>query len=273
MKTVRNPLMTLDDLLIQLRKYAPWIPAIIAAQVLSSLLADTPPVKNNWLLHSVFGKGLAIPAFLLLGAVALKDMRDSTTDEFRNELKNYVGISKSRTPDSPFTIRKTGGHEQDFPDLDRLAGFLAEMRVTLNPDRASRSFDAARRTVISGWSDPYILRAAELLAIRSIEQSMHELFPDKKSQDRDWVTSLNKTRDDALNTDGTPKKGAESLANFMRAEIPEIGNLYDLFGDVIAKRHHFAHRDDGDGGDVFCLDLAPFQLARACLLYRNQPRP
>ncbi|MBU2772514.1 hypothetical protein HMI48_00870 [Acidithiobacillus ferrooxidans] len=274
MKTSKNQSLTLEKMMEQLRKYAPSIPGMVAAQLLSSLFADTSTVKNNRLLRSIFGGGLAIPALLLLAYVALKDVRDTTTAEFENELKSYAAVSKSKGIDNPFTVSQIGGFEQTFTNLDSLAESLGVMRIVGIQDRASRSFDAARRTAVLGWADPYLLRAAEFLAVRSIEQSMHEFFPAKppKNAHQNWVTGITRSCSAAFKEDGEPKPGAEYFNDFLRREVQEIKNPHALLTRIDNLRDQFAHWDEAENSNVFRLDLAPFQLARVCLLYRNQAR-
>jgi hypothetical protein len=272
MKAASDPGITPDAVPAKLKQYAPWIPAIFAVQVLSTVLANTAPVKNSKALRSIFGASLPISTLLLLAFVALKDMRESTTEEFKNELKGFVGFSKYKDQNNPFTVVKIGSIEESFTNLDQLAQSLGKMGVAVAADRASRSFDAARRTVIPGWEDPYHLRVAEFLAIRSVEQSMHEMFKqtvsNQKQADPNWVTSLTKSRDYAFNEDGTPKACAVEFHEFVRAEIQGIGNMYDVLRHLEKLRDCFAHRDEAENVAVFRLDLAPFQLARVCLQYR-----
>lgn len=273
MKTNKNPPITLDDLLKQLQKYAPWLPAILAALLLSKKLAKTETVKNSRTLQALLGDGWTLPAFALLSFVALKDMRDTTTSQFENELKGYVGMSRHKEPDNPFIIVEVGDIEQKFTHIDRLAESLGAMSIAgiATPDRASRSYDAARRTVLLGWADPYLLRVAEFLATRSLEQSMHEIFQDDETKPGK-VTSITKTRDIAFNKDGTPKPGAEDFFRLLRGELPQIKSPYDLLNKIIKNRDRFAHRDEVENSTASCLNLAPFQLARVCLQYRNQAR-
>lgn len=272
MKAASDPEITPDAVLRKLKQYAPWIPAIIAVQISSTFLANTAPVKNNKALRSIFGASLPISTFLLLAFVALKDMRESTTEEFKNELKGFVGFSKYKDQNNPFTVVKIGSIEESFTSLDRLAQSLGKMGVAVAPDRASRSFDAARRTVIPGWEDPYHLRVAEFLAIRSVEQSMHEMFKqtvsNQKQAGANWVTSLSQSRVCAFNKDGTPKPCSVEFYEFVRTEIQGIGNIYEMLSHLEDLRDRFAHRDEPENIAEFRLDLAPFQLARACLQYR-----
>ncbi len=277
MKTQPDQLITLNQLVDQLKRYAPWIPAIIATHFLSRLVADSAANKNIAIIQSIFGRGIAIPALLLLAYVSLKDMRDTTSEEFKNELKSYVGISKYKDQTNPFTIIKIGGLEGTFTNIDLLADFLGTMRVSGTPDRASRSFDAALRTVIMGWADPYLLRAAEFMAVRSVEQSMHEIFPGRppKNAHEKWVTAIRESYTSAFKEGGEPKPitGAEDFNAFLHREIPEIDNPYSCFEQIVELRRYFAHRDEAENCDVYQLDLAPFQLARVCLQYRSEPRP
>lgn len=272
MITTKNQPLTLEKMMEQLRKYAPSIAAIVAAQLLSNLFADTSTAKNNRLLRNIFSSGPAIPALFILTYVALKDMRDTTTAEFKNELQSYTGFSKLKDSDNPFRVIQIGGNEQTFTNLDRLAASLGAMRVVGAPDRASRSFDAARRTAILGWADPYLLRTAEFLAVRSVEQSMHELFPGKppKNARKNWVTGITESCNIAFKKSGEPKPGAELFNEYLRTEIREIQNIYTLLTEINNLRDQFAHWDDAESSDVFRLNLAPFQFARACLQYRNQ---
>lgn len=274
MKTNKNPPITLDDLLKQLQKYAPWLPVIFATHLLSGRLAKTAVVKKSRTLEAILGNGLPLPTLALLGFVALKDMRDTTTSQFENELKGYVGVSRYKEPDNPFIIVKAGGIEEKFTDIDRLAEFLGAMSLAgiAKPDRASRSYDVARKAVVLGWADSYLLRTAEFLATRSLEQSMHEIFPVKDIKPG-HVTSITKTLDTAFNKGGTPKSGAEDFVRFMRGELPQIKSPYDLLSDIINNRDRFAHRDEAENSTAFRLDLAPFQLARVLLEYRNQANP
>jgi len=279
LKTNKNPPNTVDDVLNQLQKYAPWLPAIFATLLLSKRLAKTATVKKSRTLQALLGNGWPLPALALLSFVALKDMRDTTTSQFENELKGYVGVSRHKEPDNPFIIVEVGDIEQKFTHIDRLAESLGAMSIAgiAIPDRAARqdrafgSYDAARRAVLLGWADPYLLRVAEFLATRSLEQSMHELFPAKAGKPGN-VTSITKTLDIAFNEDGTPKPGAEDFVRFMQSEIPQIKNPYDLFRDVTDNRDLFAHRDEAEDSTAFRLDFSPFQLARVCLKYRNQAR-
>lgn len=272
MKTPADPAITLDALLAQLKKWSPSIPTIVGVQLLSSLVANAQTVKNNKFLKIIFSGGPNLSATLLLAYIALKDMRETTADEFKDELKSYIGISKLKNAVNPFTVIKVGGIEETFTDLDRLAESLGAMRIVGVPDRASRSFNASRRTVILGWADPYLLRTAEFLAVRSVEQSMHELFPGKppKNARPNWVTGITESCNIAFNKNGEPKHGAISFNRYLCREVPEIENLHTLLTKINNIRDQFAHWDDAESSDVFRLDLAPFQLARACLQYRNQ---
>ena len=272
MKTPAGPAITLDALLAQLKKWSPSIPAIVGVQLLASLVANTPTVKNNKILKILVSGGPNLPVTLLLTYVALKDMRATTADEFKNELKGYIGTSKLKDQDNPFSITKIGGSEETFTNLDDLASSLGVMGIVGAPDRASRSFDAARRTVILGWADPYLLHAAEFLAVRSVEQSMHELFPGKppKNARKNWVTGITESCNIAFKKSGEPKPGAELFNDYLRTEIREIQNIYTLLTEINNLRDQFAHWDDAESSDVFRLNLAPFQFARACLQYRNQ---
>ena len=248
------------------------MPAIVAAQLLSSLLVDTAPVQNNRLLRSIFGGRPSLPTLALTAFMSLRGMRDTMAVEFENELKSYVGLSKHKEPENPLTIVKIGGAEQTFTDLDCLAEFFGAMSVPGDPDRASRSFDAARRTAVLGWADSYILRTAEFLATRSLEQSMHVLFPEQSSRPGN-VTGLKKTRGTCLNKNGTSKPVGEPFIKFVQDGIPEIGSLHDLLDTIIEDRDNFAHRCEAEDDMAWRLDLAPFQLARICLQYRKQTRP
>ncbi|OIQ87230.1 hypothetical protein GALL_309180 [mine drainage metagenome] len=267
-----NPAL-LEDLVKQLRRYAPGMPAILAVQLLSSALQDQPVVKKSWLLRALFGNRISLASLLALSAVALKDMRDATVEQFRDELNSYAGFSRRRVPSNPFVVVQIGDDQMIFTDIDVLARFLGSMSVYLVPDRASRSFDAARRAVISGWNDAYLLRAAEFMATRSIEQSMHELFGDKvNSFDPERVTGISKTLDHCLSQDGVPKPGAERFVEYVLRAIPKATNLHETLKTVIDQRDKFAHRCQADE-EVARLDLAPFQLAHACLQYRSQFNP
>jgi hypothetical protein len=112
---------------------------------------------------------------------------------------------------------------------------------------------------------------AEFLAIRSVEQSMHEIFHQTASEQRQTdpnrVTSLSQSRDYAFNKDGTLKPCAVEFYQFVRAEIREIGNLCEVLSHLEKLRDCFAHRDESETVAEFRLDLAPFQLARVCLQY------
>lgn len=272
MKAASDPGITLEAGLTKLKQYSPWIPAIIAVQISWTFLANTAPVKNNKALRSIFGASLPISTLLLLAFVVLKDTRESTIEQFENELKGFVGFSKYKDQNNPFTVVKIGSIEESFTNLDQLTQSLGKMGVAVAPDRASRSFDAARRPVIPGWEDPYHLRVAEFLAIRSVEQSMHEIFnqtaSEKNQAGANWVTSLSQSRICAFNKDGTPKPCAVEFYEFVRTKIQGIGNMYQVLSHLEKLRDCFAHRDEPENAAVFRLDLAPFQLARVCLQYR-----
>ncbi|WP_288128480.1 hypothetical protein [Thiomonas sp.] len=262
--------VSLEDFVKQLRRYAPSMPAILAVQLLSNALQRHPSVKRSPLLSTFFENRISIATVVAMSAVAMADMRDTTTEQFQEELKSYVGFPKHREPSNPFTVMHIGGEGQDFTDIDVLAQFIGAMRVPLAADRASHSFDAARRTVISGWNDAYLLRVAEFLATRSIEQSMHEVFGDRaNSSGPERVTSLTKTLDRCLESKGTPKAGAERFVEFILQATSQATNLYEILKTVISQRDNFAHRCQAEEG-IARLDFAPFQLAQACLQYRSQ---
>ncbi|MDA8376941.1 MAG: hypothetical protein M0Z50_07770 [Planctomycetia bacterium] len=260
--------ITVESLLEQLRKYAPWIPAIIAAQLLSNLVAGSTTDKNSGLFQSIFGRRVSLLPIVLIAYAALQDMRKSTVTEFQEELKSFTGFSSHREADNPFVVTRIGEGALEFIDLHELTQFLGKLGVNVKPDRASRSFDTARRTVIPGWNDEYLLRAAEFLATRSIEQSMHAIFP-KTSNDHDYVTPFRITLDECLKWDGTPTPNGRGFVEFLLHSIPGITNLYETFDGIIKDRNNFAHRCEASQ-QAPVLDLAPFQLASACLQYRNQ---
>ncbi len=61
---------------------------------------------------------------------------------------------------------------------------------------------------------------------------------------------------------------AVKFHRFVLAEIQKSGNLYEVLSNIEKLRDNFAHKDEAENAAVFRLDLAPFQLARACLQYR-----
>lgn len=261
--------VSLEDLVTQLRRYAPSVPAILAVQLLSNALQRHPFVKRSPLLRTLFENRISIATVVAMSAVAMADMRDNTIKRFHEELKSYVGFPRQRDPSNPFTVMQIGGERQDFTDIDVLAKFIGAMHVPRAADRASRSFDAARRTVISGWNDAYLLRVAEFLATRSIEQSMHEVFGDKASSSGpERVMSLTQTLDRCFESKGTPKADAERFVEFILQATPQATNLYEILKAVINQRDNFAHRCQAEEG-IVRLDFAPFQLAQACLQYRS----
>ncbi len=267
----------LSRLLNQLRHYGPFVPAIIAAQILSSAIAKIGLVKTSGPLSIVFGKNISLPTLMLLAFVALQDMRDSSTQEFEAEIKNFVGFEKRRNPENLFEVRLIGGIRRPFTDLDRLAEFLGEYSAEVTQDRASRSFNAAKRTVILGWVDPYLLRTAEFLATRSLEQSMHaicsRLCPQKQprhAKDPAKVDSLTNTRERCLHEDGQAKPGAESFVEFVLKQLPEIrllkNGMYSVLDGIIDRRDKFAHRCNAEELQS-TLEFTPFQVAFVLLKF------
>ena len=268
MNTSKTDDLSLSALLNQLQRYAPHIPAILAVQLLSSLLENRSFVKSNPLLRILLEKRFSLATTLALAGVSLQDLRKSTTEEFGEELKNYASIEKARRPEEPFKIEFIGGNTKEFLHLDQLADFIGSYSIEAETDRAFRSFDAARRCVILGWVDPYLLRTGEFLATRSLEQSMHVLFSEA-TPDKDRVAALTKTRDSCVNKDGTPTPAGKAFVDFVLPRLPEITNLYEFFDNVIKKRDDFVHRCSGESS-VFELDFSAFQLAQVCLKYRKQ---
>ncbi|WP_346380624.1 hypothetical protein [Acidithiobacillus sp.] len=262
--------ISIEALIQQLRRYAPYLPVIVGVQLLSTVLQEHPVVKNSWLLRGIFQNRFSFSTILALITVALIDMRNTVTEQFKDELNSYAGFSKIRDANNPFVVRQIGGDHLTFTDLDELAHFLGAMSAEPVPDRASRSFDAARRAVISGWNDAYLLRAAEFMATRSVEQSMHALFGERETSARlEHVASITETLKKCLCKDGTSKPGYENFVEFIYRALPKTTNLYETLEAVIQQRDGFAHRCEASN-EAASLDLAPFQLARACLQYRHQ---
>lgn len=268
MKNPSNQPIRLQDIQGKIRDYIPWAPAILVTQLLSSILADAEIVKNNRILRLIFDKGLSLPALSLLAYVAMKDMRDTTDQWYQEELKKYVGMPRHREPDNALKVILIGGQEQSFTNLDKLAEFLSMQGMTVASNRAARSFDAARRAVILGWTDSYALRMGEFLATRSLEQCMLDIFPSDKSKNNGYLRSLSGSVNACLNRDGTPNPGAESFINFVRNEIPAMANMRDVLDAIIQKRNEFAHRCESLDQESI-LDFSSFELARACLKFRR----
>ena len=246
-----------------LHNVKPYAPILIGIQLLSSKLADTDTLNNSKMLSILLQKKYSLVSAVAIAAIFLYWMRQSTIDELKEEIAKFILTEKRRPEDSPFTIEFIGNTSVKFFDVDEMAKFVSKLYVAKTSDLATRSFIAARRTIVLGWADPYALRTAEFLAIRSLEQLLHDRYPDPASVRKDKITGINTSKnsffmDNAINI-------------YLNDKFGSCFNIEKTIDDLIEIRDSFAHRDD-PSFECLLLRFAPFQLVSALLQYADAPK-
>ena len=250
-----------EDLLSMLQNVKPYVPILVGIQLLSSRLAGTDMFNNSKTLSFLLQKKYSLVSAVAIAAIFLYWMRQSTIDELKEEIAKFTFTEKRRPEDSPFTIEFIDNTSVQFFDVDEMAKFVSKLYVAKTSDLATKSFIAARRTIVLGWVDPYALRTAEFLAIRSLEQLLHDCYPDPASVEKNKITGISTSKKSFFRDDITN--------NYLNHKFGSCFNIEKTIDELIEIRDCFAHRDD----PVFeCLPLRlkPFELVSALLQYRDE---
>lgn len=248
------------DIVSIVRRVGPYVPALIAIHRMSSKTKQNGGENHDKkCLGFLLDENYSLLTLLSISGLFLSWMRDSTIDDIKEEAKNFSFIDKIKSHESPFLIELINGDKEAFTHVDNLTEFIGAIYVGSTLDRASRSFLAAKKSVIHGWVDPYFMRVSEFICIRSFEQLLHEFYK-KYSDLPDWVISIEKNKNKLTNDNG-----------MMIYLGDKFGHAIDIKGTVdklIKIRESFAHRED-PSYEVSPLRLAPFQLVSALLEYRD----
>ncbi|OCX76120.1 hypothetical protein A6M27_03460 [Acidithiobacillus thiooxidans] len=249
-----------EDLLSILHNVKPYVPILAGIQLLSSKLADTDILNSSKMLSFILQKKYSLVSSVAIAAIFLYWMHQSTIDDLKKEIARFTFTEKFRPEDNPFTIEFMDNTSEHFFDVDEMAECVGRLYVAKTADLATRSFVAARRTIVLGWVDPYALRTAEFLAIRSLEQLLHDRYPDPASVKKNQITGVS-----------TSKKSffRDSTINiYLNDKFGSCFNIEKTIDDLIEIRDSFAHRDD-PSFECLPLRFAPFQLVSALLEYRD----
>ena len=252
---------TEKDLLSIFQNVKPYIPILVGMQLLSSKLADTDMLNSSKVLSFLLKKKYSLVSSMAIAGIFLYWMRKSTIGDLKEEVARFSFAEKHRSTDSPFTITLIDNTSTQFFDVDEMAKFVGRLYAAKNSDIAARSFIAARRTIVLGWVDPYALRTAEFLAIRSLEQLLHDRYQGSRVVEGKEITGINKSKKLFFKDD--------AIKSYLKDKFAPNFNIEDSINNLIIIRDNFAHRD----GSVFeCLPLRlePFQLVSALLQYRDE---
>lgn len=249
-----------EDLLSIFHNIKPYVPFFVGLQLLSSKLEDIESVKANKLLSFLLLKKYSLVTSVAMSAAFLYWMRKSTIDDIKEEAKKFSFIEKEKTIEHPFVVENIDGSRKNFFHVDKIAEFIGSLYVGKTSDLAARSFVAAKRTVVLGWVDVYALRTAEFIAIRSLEQLLHDRYPDTRCVKNNKITGIGISKVSLFEDDATTA--------YLNGKFGTCFNIGKTIEEIIEIRDNFAHRDD-PGFEYSPLRLAPFQLVSALLEYRG----
>ncbi|MDD5279042.1 hypothetical protein [Acidithiobacillus sp.] len=249
-----------EEFLSILQSIKPYVPILVGLQMLSSASTDFGILSSNKIFSFLLQKKFSLVSVVVITALFLYWARKSTVDDLKKEASRFNITDKTRSEDDPLMIETINNTSIQFVNVDEMAQFVGNLYVSKNCDIATKSFTAARRTVVLGWIDPYALRTAEFLAVRSLEQLLHERYPDGKFIKQNKITAINKSKESLFKD--------KPVINFLCVKFGSKFNIENTINELIEIRDCFAHRDD-PSFEESTLRFKPFELVSALLQYRD----